>query len=390
MSSSDFSEPVHFSKDENGMLETETIPEENGVTKGETKHLNSETTTKATMESEPVQESDNLLISDTIQVSTPCDLEYSEHDSGNYEMDQNVANGDSVVTTNTESIDIDHEIANTYSENACETSGDQQVDVSSHASSQQHQLDVIYTEEQPKTDMTFVPSGLQEPHIYHHTHDPTPYNHDTDHSQTQTHPQVGVFVGTMGPNGNQPDADQIASPDHSHPLPATQGPHPGVHSHAHYCPNQVPSETGTGTPSPNPAPPLGNGSHTQGHQHVVHVHVVPGETFTVKVNDQLQHIRDSLAAWEHGSCLLKNMAAGGLGIFNQVFRRKKLVIRLANAGGLAGWLAGGLAGWLAGWRAGGTSLKLSDVLLRRQVVTSKAQYNITAYMNREYILNVSE
>ncbi|XP_052239608.1 fibronectin type-III domain-containing protein 3A-like isoform X2 [Dreissena polymorpha] len=201
MSSSDFSEPVHFSKDENGMLETETIPEENGVTKGETKHLNSETTTKATMESEPVQESDNLLISDTIQVSTPCDLEYSEHDSGNYEMDQNVANGDSVVTTNTESIDIDHEIANTYSENACETSGDQQVDVSSHASSQQHQLDVIYTEEQPKTDMTFVPSGLQEPHIYHHTHDPTPYNHDTDHSQTQTHPQVGVFVGTMGPNG---------------------------------------------------------------------------------------------------------------------------------------------------------------------------------------------
>ncbi|KAH3851604.1 hypothetical protein DPMN_094086 [Dreissena polymorpha] len=33
----------------------------------------------------------------------------------------------------------------------------------------------------------------------------------------------------------------------------------------------------------------------------------------------------------------------------QVFRRKKLVIRLANAGGLAGWLAG----WRAGWRAGG-------------------------------------
>ncbi|KAH3788882.1 hypothetical protein DPMN_167045 [Dreissena polymorpha] len=47
-------------------------------------------------------------------------------------------------------------------------------------------------------------------------------------------------------------------------------------------------------------------------------------------------------------------------IINQVFRRKKLVIRLANAGGLAGWLAGwlpgGLAGWLAGWRAGGISL----------------------------------
>ncbi|KAH3803382.1 hypothetical protein DPMN_131640 [Dreissena polymorpha] len=31
---------------------------------------------------------------------------------------------------------------------------------------------------------------------------------------------------------------------------------------------------------------------------------------------------------------------------DQVFRRKKLVIRLANAGGLAGWRAG----WLAGWR----------------------------------------
>ncbi|KAH3886102.1 hypothetical protein DPMN_010103 [Dreissena polymorpha] len=43
-------------------------------------------------------------------------------------------------------------------------------------------------------------------------------------------------------------------------------------------------------------------------------------------------------------------AAGKLVDFfiNQVFRRKKLVIRLANAGGLAGWLAE--------WRAGGTSL----------------------------------
>ncbi|KAH3821271.1 hypothetical protein DPMN_123034 [Dreissena polymorpha] len=43
-------------------------------------------------------------------------------------------------------------------------------------------------------------------------------------------------------------------------------------------------------------------------------------------------------------------------VLNTVFRRKKLVIRLANAGGLAGWLAGWLAGGLAGWRAGGISL----------------------------------
>ncbi|KAH3837502.1 hypothetical protein DPMN_110893, partial [Dreissena polymorpha] len=38
---------------------------------------------------------------------------------------------------------------------------------------------------------------------------------------------------------------------------------------------------------------------------------------------------------------------------NQVFRRKKLVIRLANAGGRAGGRAGGLAGW----RAGGISFE---------------------------------
>ncbi|KAH3880455.1 hypothetical protein DPMN_004369 [Dreissena polymorpha] len=36
----------------------------------------------------------------------------------------------------------------------------------------------------------------------------------------------------------------------------------------------------------------------------------------------------------------------------KVFRRKKLVIRLANAGGLAGWLAG--------WRAGGTSFEFYE------------------------------
>ncbi|KAH3885765.1 hypothetical protein DPMN_009763 [Dreissena polymorpha] len=43
----------------------------------------------------------------------------------------------------------------------------------------------------------------------------------------------------------------------------------------------------------------------------------------------------------------------GAAIFNQVFRRKKLVIRLANAGGLAGWRAGWRAGGLAGGLAGG-------------------------------------
>ncbi|KAH3876447.1 hypothetical protein DPMN_000290 [Dreissena polymorpha] len=49
--------------------------------------------------------------------------------------------------------------------------------------------------------------------------------------------------------------------------------------------------------------------------------------------------------FENGPDLWKKMAASGQGIFNQVFRRKRMVIRLANAGGLAGGLAG--------WRAGG-------------------------------------
>lgn len=57
-----------------------------------------------------------------------------------------------------------------------------------------------------------------------------------------------------------------------------------------------PTPPQSGTSTPNTVPPMNNGNKGAGPQqpqhgvHVVHVHVNAGETFTVKVDDQLQHV----------------------------------------------------------------------------------------------------
>ena len=42
------------------------------------------------------------------------------------------------------------------------------------------------------------------------------------------------------------------------------------------------------------SPPMGSQNSPPNHQHVVHVHVNPGETFSVRLGDQIQHIQGKL------------------------------------------------------------------------------------------------
>ncbi|KAL4219893.1 hypothetical protein ACF0H5_020305 [Mactra antiquata] len=52
----------------------------------------------------------------------------------------------------------------------------------------------------------------------------------------------------------------------------------------------TPPQSGASTPSPNSVP-VNNGNQATGHQqHVVHVHINPGEIFHVRVDEQIQHI----------------------------------------------------------------------------------------------------
>ena len=72
---------------------------------------------------------------------------------------------------------------------------------------------------------------------------------------------------------------RVSSPNNLHrPSPNHRG-----HSPNRYSPN--PNSRGNSPQSQNS--PI-SGQH---HQHVVHVHVNPGETFSVRVGDQIQHIQ---------------------------------------------------------------------------------------------------
>lgn len=83
--------------------------------------------------------------------------------------------------------------------------------------------------------------------------------------------QMAGFVPAGAPVGIcHPAAPGAASPTSSSPV--------------------TPPQSGASTPSPNSVP-VNNGNQATGHQqHVVHVHINPGETFHVRVDDQLQHI----------------------------------------------------------------------------------------------------
>lgn len=130
---------------------------------------------------------------------------------------------------------------------------------------------------QPDGQMTFTTTAIQEGVV-----GPLAPHGTTTAMQM---PTMAGFVPAGPPVGP-------CHPNPPHQNPGAASPNPCSASPA------TPPQSGASPPSPNTAA-ANNGNQGAGHQHVVHVHISPGETFTVRVDDQLQHIQGKhfLVVW---------------------------------------------------------------------------------------------
>ena len=144
---------------------------------------------------------------------------------------------------------------------------------------------------------TAIPPGHYPYHAHHHPHHAHLHHHH--------HPAAtGYYLGTTSPaSSSSPSNGGAVSPPivaaGSSPIPIVQQPASPGHC-APSPPGSYPSSSnashagGSGTHSRGDSPGEGGGggsSPTSGGQHVVHVHVNPGETFSVRLGDQMQHIQ---------------------------------------------------------------------------------------------------
>ena len=142
----------------------------------------------------------------------------------------------------------------------------------------------VPTGNQTYSDMNQIPVTSALPENNHVTMTMQP-----DGQMTFT--STGTPVGMMGQSmptmaGFVPAGPPIGT---CHPIQ-----HPGAASPNHHSTSPVtPPQSGASTPNPSSGA-VSNGNQGTGHQHVVHVHISPGETFTVRVDDQLQHIQGLL------------------------------------------------------------------------------------------------
>ena len=80
-------------------------------------------------------------------------------------------------------------------------------------------------------------------------------------------------------------------------VPVSHGIHPANQATMPTSPHSDNSSPNTHSPqgeTNSPSPNTSSGAHG-GHQHVVHVHINPGETFSVRVGDQLQNIQGKVS-----------------------------------------------------------------------------------------------
>ena len=154
------------------------------------------------------------------------------------------------------------------------------------------------------------PGGMmyQHPHMGPH-YGPIHHHHHHHHQGVPGAPGMGAVpmggatppamhspqgqMGAFGPNGS------TAGPCRFHHHPPTTGP-PGAASPPilgasrpdllAYTSPVTPPQSGTSSPSPGSGGQGANSTTGPPHQHVVHVHINPGETITVKVDDQYQQI----------------------------------------------------------------------------------------------------
>ena len=148
----------------------------------------------------------------------------------------------------------------------------------------------------PAPTAAIPPGHYPYHHHHHHPHHPHQHphhahHHHHHHHHHQQHPAAtGYYLGTTSPSSNSPSSGGAVSP------PVVAGSAPILQQPAS-PPGSYPSSSsashsgGSGTHSRGDSPGDGGGSPTSGGQHVVHVHVNPGETFSVRLGDQMQHIQ---------------------------------------------------------------------------------------------------
>lgn len=166
-------------------------------------------------------------------------------------------------------------------------------------------------------------------------------NNGVIEQEVESHPQLNTnglpsdasspVSGPPSPPLCQVPPHRLSSPDHSHLNNSGHyhqhfglGLGPGyylstsTHSLGYGCmttspsscaspPGSYPSSNashsgGSGTHSRGDSPGDGDGPTPMGGQHVVHVHVNPGETFSVRLGDQIQHIQGKYSFATHIPC----------------------------------------------------------------------------------------
>ncbi|GFR67239.1 trithorax group protein osa-like [Elysia marginata] len=128
-----------------------------------------------------------------------------------------------------------------------------------------------------------IPPG-HYPYHHHHPHHPHQHHHVHHHH----HPgATGYYLGTTSPSSSSPSNGGAVSP------PILAGAAPILQQPASPSPpgSYPSSSAGSRGDSPGEGGSGGGSSPTGGGQHVVHVHVNPGETFSVRLGDQMQHIQ---------------------------------------------------------------------------------------------------
>ncbi|GFO48899.1 trithorax group protein osa-like [Plakobranchus ocellatus] len=153
------------------------------------------------------------------------------------------------------------------------------------------------------TPVAALPPGHYPYH--HHNHHPHHHHHHHHHHHP---PATGYYLGTSSPSSTSPSGGSggpssggaVTPPimAGSAPMPILQ--QPASPGHCASPPGSYPGSSNSGGSGPHsrgesPGEGVGSGggsSPTSG-QHVVHVHVNPGETFSVRLGDQMQHIQET-------------------------------------------------------------------------------------------------
>ena len=213
-----------------------------------------------------------------------------------------------------ESPDMNH--VDTYSEDSISASGA----ANSMNSLQENQMNMDNVDTSvTSSSLTMSSNGAANTGYNHMSLENVPQEYLADSSQTFHHDnvtymplnQMAMKPGHMTVTGQ----GQVLMTSQGHlsvstpspgSVPVSHGMHPANQAAMSMSPHRDSSSPNTHSPqgeTNSPSPNTSSGGHA-GHQHVVHVHINPGETFSVRVGDQLQNIQGKFIATNTCICTL--------------------------------------------------------------------------------------